>query len=327
MSEKIYACLLRIFPSAFRRHYEEEAVQLFRDRFSDERGFFRRLRLCVDLLADIIGSLPQAYRNSYAETAPADLFTPEFDGLPSFQVLRREPIQRGSVVFASVISFLVLAAFIYVMEGPVSYHPVERNGPISPIEAVMKHLNHPLTADSDASNSASNDTARSVTPTGSTAQPAHLSEHVENENRPPVIAVPSSSHSVVQQDIPRQPKGLLVPALTASPFNVRVPATVAVDLSGMWTSRNTSRDAGVPRWFVFKQGGTGLTGTAGIGSTEQYAITHVSATDHSVTFELNYGRRRFFYNLKVEDGELRGLVSIRTADEVRTATVRLQRGQ
>lgn len=327
MSEKIYACLLRIFPSAFRKHYREEAVQLFRDRFSDERGFFRRLRFYVDLLVDIIGSLPQAYRNSYAETTPADLFTPNFDGLPSFQVLRREPIQRGSIVFASVLSLLVLAAFIYVMEGPVLYHPVERNGPISPIEVVMKNLNHPLTADSDTSNFASNDTARSVAPTGATAQPAHLSEHVENENRPAIVTVPSSSVSVAQQVIPQQPKGILVPALTASPFNVRVPATAAVDLSGMWTSRNTSRDAGVPRWFVFKQNSTGLTGTAGTGSTEQYAITHVSATDDSVTFEFNDGGRRFLYNLRVEDGELRGLVSIRTADEVRTATVRLQRGQ
>jgi len=289
MSEKIYACLLRIFPHAFRKHYREEAVQLFRDRLSDERGLFHRLRLCLDLLADIIGSLPQAYRNSYAEVARADLLTPHFDGLPSFQVLRSEPIQRGSVVFASVLSFLVLAAFIYVMEGPVSYHPVAGNRPISPIEAVIKNLNHPLTADSDVSNSASNDTARSVAPTGTTAQPAHLSEQVENENRPAVVTMPSSSVSVAQQVIPQQPKGILVPAPTASLFNVRVPATVAVDLSGMWTSRNTSRDAGVPRWFVFKQDGTGLTGSAGTGSTEQYAITHVSATDDSVTFELNYG--------------------------------------
>jgi hypothetical protein len=323
MSEKIYACLLRIFPHAFRRHYEEDALQLFRDRLSDERGLFRRLRLCLDLLADIIGSLPQAYRNSYAETAPADLRTPHFDGLPSFQVLHRVPIQRGSVVFASVLSFLVLAAFTYVMEGPVSYHPVARNGTISPIEAVMKNLNHPLTADSDVFNSASNDNAISVAPTGATAQPAHLSEHVEN--RPAVATMPSSSVSVARQVIPQQPKGILVPAPIASPFNVRVPAAAAVDLSGMWTSRSTSGDAGIPRWFAFKQDGTGLTGTAGTGSTEQYAITHVSATDDSVMFELNYGRKRFLYNLKVGAGQLRGTVSIRTENEVRTATVWLQR--
>jgi hypothetical protein len=48
MSKKIYACLLRLFPSAFRRHYEEESLQLLRDLLHDEKGFLRRLRLSFD---------------------------------------------------------------------------------------------------------------------------------------------------------------------------------------------------------------------------------------------------------------------------------------
>jgi len=321
MSEKIYACLLRLFPSAFRRRYEEEALRLFRDRLSDERGLFRRLRLYLDMLADIVGALPQAYRNSYAEAAPADLFTPNLDGLPSFRVLRNEPIRHGSVVFACFLSFLGLTAFVYVMEEPVSYHSVAGKGRISPIEAVMKNLNQRLTANSGKSEF-SDDTAKPVSPSGAIAQRAHLSEYVGNDHRPAAaVTKPPSSVSVSQQS-----EGILVPAPSASPFNMQVPAAaVAVDLSGMWASGNTSEDAGAPRWFVFKQDGTRLTGAAGTGSTEQYAITHVSMTDDSVTFALNDGRRNFLYNLRVEGGELRGVVSIRTADEVRTAPVRFQR--
>jgi hypothetical protein len=39
MSEKIYAWLLRLYPSHFRDRYGEEALQLFRDRAAHERGF------------------------------------------------------------------------------------------------------------------------------------------------------------------------------------------------------------------------------------------------------------------------------------------------
>ena len=38
MSEKIYAWLLRLYPSHFRKTYGEEALQLFRDRARDENG-------------------------------------------------------------------------------------------------------------------------------------------------------------------------------------------------------------------------------------------------------------------------------------------------
>lgn len=174
MSDKIYRWLLRLYPSHFRKAYGDAAMQLFRDRCRDERGFFRRLRLSLDLLADIIGSLPQAYGHSYAEAARADLLAPHFDGLPSFQVLQSEPIPRGSVVFAVVLSFLALGAFAYVMEGPIAYRPAAVKGPVTPIEAVMKKLNHPLTADPDVFDSASNDIAGPVAPQDATNAMIHL---------------------------------------------------------------------------------------------------------------------------------------------------------
>src|SRR5260370_34598485 len=62
MSEKIYACLLRLFPSHFREAYGDEALQLFRDRARDEKGFFPRVLLWLDLLGDLAISVPRQYR-------------------------------------------------------------------------------------------------------------------------------------------------------------------------------------------------------------------------------------------------------------------------
>ena len=73
MSEKIYARLLRLYPSHFRKQYEAEALQLIRDRLRDERGFYKRARLWWDLLTDIFVALPSAHRNSYAVTESASL--------------------------------------------------------------------------------------------------------------------------------------------------------------------------------------------------------------------------------------------------------------
>ena len=42
MSEKIYACLLRLYPARFREQYEAEALQLFQDRMRDERGLLAK---------------------------------------------------------------------------------------------------------------------------------------------------------------------------------------------------------------------------------------------------------------------------------------------
>jgi len=45
MSEEMYIRLLRLYPSRFRKEYEDEALQLIRDRLHDETGFFKRARL------------------------------------------------------------------------------------------------------------------------------------------------------------------------------------------------------------------------------------------------------------------------------------------
>lgn len=139
MSEKLYACLLRLFPSAFRGRYEEEALQLLRDRLSNETGFFLRLRLCCDLITDTIGALPRAYRSSYTDTAAPALLTPHFSGVPSFRGLQKEPIRRGVIIMAALLTVAVLATFSYVIVRPGRL--INQKGPKSPIEAVLQRLN------------------------------------------------------------------------------------------------------------------------------------------------------------------------------------------
>jgi hypothetical protein len=344
MFEKIYSYLLRLFPSAFRRHYEEESLRLLRDRASDERGFFRRLRLSFDLIADIIGALPQAYRNSYAEVAPAGLLSPQFDGVPSFRVLQQEPIRRGTIIIAGALSITsALVTFTYVMEPPpISYREAARNGPISPIESVIERLNQPISPDSsdsarsDASETSSADIGRLKAPPISTidaglslpgtpsavsaaSQPAQPGGQNLNASYPghaplPAISMPSSLASRFQASAQRQQETIR---------NV----TRSINLSGRWNSslQAGAGDADIPQEFIFRQDSATLTGTGGPDSTEQSPIIRGFVAAGSVRFELNSGRESFLYDLKVEDKELRGTLSIRSANEMRTARVLLER--
>jgi hypothetical protein len=145
MSEKIYVCLLRLFPSAFRERYEEEALQLLRDRLRDEKSFFPRLRLTFNLIADTVVALPQAYRNSYADSATA---SPHFEGAPLFQALHSEPIRPAAIALAGVISLTALVTFAFMMGRSTPYRSAAPNGPRSPIESVIQRLNQTISPDS-----------------------------------------------------------------------------------------------------------------------------------------------------------------------------------
>jgi hypothetical protein len=114
MSEKIFACLLRLYPARFRQRYQAEALQLLQDRLRDERGSLRRLRLWIDLLADLASGLPRAYRNTYAfaETTRA---WQTATGLPAFRTLEEEPLRPGSIVMGCIFAVATLALFIFVM--------------------------------------------------------------------------------------------------------------------------------------------------------------------------------------------------------------------
>jgi hypothetical protein len=122
MSEKIFAFLLRLYPTGFRQRYRAEAIQLLQDRLRDERGGLRRLRLWVDLLSDLVSGLPQAYRNTYAPAATTGGWQTA-TGLPSFRTLEEEPLGKGSVVMGGVFAVATLALFIFVMNHAAAYHP------------------------------------------------------------------------------------------------------------------------------------------------------------------------------------------------------------
>src|SRR6266853_7044740 len=86
MSEKIYACLRRLYPANFRQAHGDDALQLFRVRLRDETGFFRRTRLWFDIFVDLAISLPHLYTTSQPELAEASV--PHSAGAPRFFVLQ-----------------------------------------------------------------------------------------------------------------------------------------------------------------------------------------------------------------------------------------------
>jgi len=122
MSEKIYACLLRLFPSHFREAYGDQAPQLFRDRARDEKGFFPRVRLWLDLLADLAISLPRQYR--YVRPAFAGAVAPQrLEGTPAFFVLTDESPGSGALIFGCALSMMALSLFSILLVHAGSHRP------------------------------------------------------------------------------------------------------------------------------------------------------------------------------------------------------------
>ena len=123
MSEKIYAWLLRLYPSRFRDAYGDEALQLFRDRSRDERGFPSRLRLWFDLLSDLALSVPRVYFHVQPQLASFSAhLRPE--GVPSFFVLANEPLGPGALLFGGVLSVAALLTFTVLLNHGVKHVPL-----------------------------------------------------------------------------------------------------------------------------------------------------------------------------------------------------------
>ncbi len=134
MSEKIYAFLLRIYPAPFRQRYQAEALQLLRDRLSDERGLLRRLRLWMDVLVDLIRGLPRAYQNAYE--LPATQMARGADSLPAFRTLDEEPLRPGPILMGGVIATSALVVFAVLMNQVPAFHPFSHsNGRLNPSPA------------------------------------------------------------------------------------------------------------------------------------------------------------------------------------------------
>jgi hypothetical protein len=121
MSEKIYACLLRLFPSHFREVYGDEARQLFRDRARDETGFVPRVRLWLDWLADLAIAVPRQYHIRPAFTGAAQQ---PFDSVPAFFVLVDESPRSGALIFGCALSMMALSLFSILLVHPGNRRPL-----------------------------------------------------------------------------------------------------------------------------------------------------------------------------------------------------------
>jgi hypothetical protein len=120
MSEKIYAWLLRLYPSHFREAYGDEALQLFRDRARDETGSFQSLRLWLDLLADLAVSVPREY--GYVQPALIGSSAPHrLDGVPAFYLLEGESPRLAALLFGGVLSLVALSTFWILLGRAASY--------------------------------------------------------------------------------------------------------------------------------------------------------------------------------------------------------------
>jgi len=109
MSERIYALLLRLFPSHFRKAYGEEALQLFRDRTRDEKGFFPRLQLWFDLFADLAISVPREY--FYAEPELIAVSGQRLGGTPWFYIVGEQSPRPGALFLGAMLSLAALVTF------------------------------------------------------------------------------------------------------------------------------------------------------------------------------------------------------------------------
>jgi hypothetical protein len=134
MSEKIYAWLLRLYPSRFREAYGDEALQLFRDRSRDERGFFSRVRLWLDLLGDLALSLPMEYFRVQPEVIRSSARLSSKNG-PSFLVLANQPLGAGALLSGSALSLAALITFSVLLNHGV--RPVPLSALIHPTSGVV----------------------------------------------------------------------------------------------------------------------------------------------------------------------------------------------
>jgi len=114
MCDKLFSWLLRLYPSWFRDAYHQEALQLLHDRARDETGFIPRLRLWLDLIADLVVSLPREYSRPKPKLVAVSAGRTR-NGIPEFALLRTEPPHPRVFLLGAALSLLVLFAAVMAM--------------------------------------------------------------------------------------------------------------------------------------------------------------------------------------------------------------------
>ena len=122
MSEKVYRLLLHLYPSRFRHEYEDEALQLFRDRLRDETGLWPSVRLWLDLLADLAISLPREYRHVRPELTGGSVKA-SLDGTPTFFVFDTASPGRRPLLLGGLFSLITLVSFPTLMNEVGNFQP------------------------------------------------------------------------------------------------------------------------------------------------------------------------------------------------------------
>jgi hypothetical protein len=142
MSEKIYACLLRLYPASFREAYGDAAIELFRDRLRDERGFWPRLQLWRDLFFDLASPVPLTHRSS--ERTLVSVSGHRLGGVPSFYVLEDDPLRPSAILFGGVLAVAALSGLSVLIGQTGLYRPFSA----AESAVVSRRLNSFLTAKS-----------------------------------------------------------------------------------------------------------------------------------------------------------------------------------
>ena len=121
MSERIYSCLLRLYPASFREAYGDAAMELFRERLRDERGFWPRLQLWLDLLFDLVLSVPRTRCCSQRTLVHAS--AQKLCGAPSFYVLEDDPLRPSAILFGGVLALAGLSGLSVLIGRTDAYRP------------------------------------------------------------------------------------------------------------------------------------------------------------------------------------------------------------
>lgn len=123
MSEKIYSWLLRLFPRSFRQNYRDEALQLYRDRARDEKGFLPTLRLWCDLLADLAISVPHQHWHRQPAPIVASAHG-HLAGKPAFHVFEDEAPRFVTLLYGGVLSLVVFGSISIVIGHDGNHRPL-----------------------------------------------------------------------------------------------------------------------------------------------------------------------------------------------------------
>lgn len=152
----MYSCilglLLRLYPSAFREQYRQEASRLYSDLIHDEVGSLSRIRLFFDLIVDVFRGLPQAHRNSYETTASTSGVS---NGALLFSLIEPEPIRPLSLFAGNTLALALLGLLVWLLSLPVVAPPSSMRSD-SPIEVVMQRVNSPTHQEASAENPSDN---------------------------------------------------------------------------------------------------------------------------------------------------------------------------